>query len=52
MRSGPREELLYVISIQPNPGEGKSDLLATVDVNPKSPTYCQVNTVTAFFSYL
>ncbi|KAK9688414.1 56kDa selenium binding protein (SBP56) [Popillia japonica] len=42
MRSGPREELLYVISIQPNPGEGKSDLLATVDVNPKSPTYCQI----------
>ncbi|KRT83060.1 hypothetical protein AMK59_4065 [Oryctes borbonicus] len=42
MRTGPREELLYVICVQPNPGEGKSDVLATVDVNPNSPTYSQI----------
>lgn len=39
---GPRETILYVCCIQPNPAEGKSDLLATVDVDPESPTYCQV----------
>ncbi|XP_044258107.1 methanethiol oxidase [Tribolium madens] len=42
MKNGPREELLYVVCIQPNQAEGKTDLLATVDVNPSSPTYCQV----------
>ncbi|KAG5861493.1 hypothetical protein JTB14_025972 [Gonioctena quinquepunctata] len=42
MKNGPREELLYVVCIQPNTGNGKSDLLATVDVDPESPTYCQI----------
>ncbi|KAJ8958139.1 hypothetical protein NQ318_006076 [Aromia moschata] len=39
---GPREEILYVVCVQPNEGDGKTDLLATVDVDPKSPTYCQI----------
>ncbi|XP_018332184.1 methanethiol oxidase [Agrilus planipennis] len=39
---GPREELLYVICIQTNPNPTKSDLLATVDVNPSSPTYSKI----------
>ncbi|XP_068917960.1 methanethiol oxidase [Tenebrio molitor] len=42
MKNGPREELLYVVCIQPNQTPEKTDLLATVDVNPLSPTYCQV----------
>lgn len=42
MRDGPREELLYVICVQPFPTKDKTDALATVDVDPKSPTYCQV----------
>lgn len=42
MKNGPKEELLYVVCIQPNQTEAKTDLLATVDVNPQSPTYCQV----------
>lgn len=42
MKNGPRETLLYTVCVQPNEGEGKSDLLATVDVDPESPTYCQV----------
>lgn len=42
MKHGPKEELLYVCCIQPNPSDEKTDLLATVDVNPKSPTYCQI----------
>lgn len=45
MKNGPREEILYVIAVQPNQGKGKSDILATVDVDPKSPTYCQVNII-------
>ncbi|KAL0822669.1 hypothetical protein ABMA28_004692 [Loxostege sticticalis] len=39
-RNGPREQLLYVICVQPD--QTKQDYLATVDVDPKSPTYCQV----------
>lgn len=39
-RSGPREELLYVVCVQPD--KTKEDYLATVDVDPKSPTYSQV----------
>lgn len=33
---------MYVVCIQPNATDNKTDLLATVDVDPKSPTYCQV----------
>lgn len=37
---GPREKLLYVVCVQPD--QTKQDYLATVDVDPKSPTYSQV----------
>lgn len=43
MKNGPREELIYVVCIQPKQTQEKTDLLATVDVDPSSPTYCQVN---------
>ncbi|XP_017778520.1 PREDICTED: selenium-binding protein 1-A-like [Nicrophorus vespilloides] len=39
---GKREKLLYVICVQPNPEGYKSDILSTVDVNPKSKTYQQI----------
>ncbi|XP_027487972.1 methanethiol oxidase-like [Corapipo altera] len=39
---GPREELLYLPCIYRNTGIQKPDYLATVDVDPKSPHYCQV----------
>lgn len=39
---GPREELLYVVCVQPNPSATKTDFLATVDVDPKSPTYSKI----------
>ncbi|XP_023949721.1 methanethiol oxidase [Bicyclus anynana] len=39
-RNGPREELLYVVCVQPD--QTKQDYLATVDVDPNSPTYSQV----------
>ena len=43
MQKGPREKILYVCCIQPNwDKNGKSDFLATVDVDPDSKTYCQV----------
>ncbi|XP_066156957.1 methanethiol oxidase [Euwallacea fornicatus] len=42
MTKGPRETLLYVCCVQPDQSNGKSDLLATVDVDPESPTYCQI----------
>lgn len=40
MLEGPREKLLYVIGIHTDPE--KADVLCTVDVDPDSPTYCQV----------
>lgn len=39
---GPREEIVYVPCIYRNTGRKKPDFLATVDVDPKSPHYCQV----------
>ncbi|XP_057671548.1 methanethiol oxidase-like [Diorhabda carinulata] len=39
MKYGPRENLLYVVCINPHGGE---DLLATVDVDPNSSQYCQI----------
>uniref|UniRef100_A0A8B9DG77 Methanethiol oxidase n=1 Tax=Anser cygnoides TaxID=8845 RepID=A0A8B9DG77_ANSCY len=39
---GPREEILYVPCIYRNTGRNQPDFLATVDVNPESPNYCQV----------
>lgn len=48
--SGPREKLLYIPCIQPNPEKTqKPDYLATVDVDPDSQTYCQVGTCYVFF---
>jgi selenium-binding protein 1 len=38
----PREEFLYVTCIHTNTGVSEPDFLAVVDVNPQSPTYCQV----------
>nr|AYD88369.1 selenium-binding protein [Achaea janata] len=38
--NGPREKLIYVICVQPD--QTKQDYLGTVDVDPESPTYCQV----------
>ncbi|NWI35557.1 SBP1 oxidase, partial [Picathartes gymnocephalus] len=40
--AGPREQLLYVPCIYRNTGIAIPDFLATVDVDPKSPQYCQV----------
>jgi len=46
MRNGPREKLLYIPCIQPLAQEThRSDYLATVDVDPESPTYSKVSTV-------
>ncbi|KAF7279210.1 hypothetical protein GWI33_007528 [Rhynchophorus ferrugineus] len=42
MKNGPREEILYVIAVQPDPNKTTGDVLATVDVNPNSPTYCKI----------
>lgn len=39
---GPKEELIYIVCIQPDKNRQKPDYLATVDVNPASSTYCQV----------
>jgi len=41
--NGKRETILYTICIQPNTlTKNKTDYLATVDVDPNSPTYSQV----------
>ncbi|XP_041987251.1 selenium-binding protein 2 [Aricia agestis] len=37
---GPREQLMYVVCVQPD--LTKQDYLATVDIDPDSPTYSQV----------
>ncbi|MEQ2245812.1 Methanethiol oxidase [Ilyodon furcidens] len=39
---GPREEIVYLPCIYRSTDTQKPDYLATVDVNPKSSTYCQV----------
>lgn len=39
---GPREQLLYLPCIYRNTGIDIPDFLATVDVDPNSPHYCQV----------
>lgn len=42
-KNGPREKILYVPCIQPQGVKAtKPDYLATVDVDPESPTFCQV----------
>lgn len=40
--SGPRETLIYVTAIYSGTGREKPDFLATVDVDPSSPTYSKV----------
>lgn len=42
---GPREEIVYLPCIYRNTDIVKPDYLATVDVDPKSPTYSQVGTI-------
>lgn len=42
MNNGPREKLLYVVSVQPNLTEPHGDYLSTIDVDPTSPTYSQI----------
>lgn len=39
---GPREEIIYLPCIYRNTDIEAPDYLATVDVDPKSPQYCQV----------
>ncbi|XP_070622816.1 methanethiol oxidase-like isoform X1 [Erythrolamprus reginae] len=39
---GPQETLMYVLCILSRTGTQMPDYLATVDVDPESPTYCQV----------
>uniref|UniRef100_A0A8C2YI79 Methanethiol oxidase n=1 Tax=Chinchilla lanigera TaxID=34839 RepID=A0A8C2YI79_CHILA len=39
---GPREQIIYLPCIYRNTGIEAPDYLATVDVDPKSPQYCQV----------
>lgn len=47
--NGKRETILYAICIQPNPQiNSKSDYLATIDVDPDSPTYSKVNNMFIF----
>lgn len=38
----PREEFLYTACLYEGTGVEKPDFLAVVDVDPKSPTYCQI----------
>lgn len=50
--NGKRETILYTICVQPNAStKNKSDYLATVDVNPNSPTYSQVIFRTSFENF-
>ncbi|XP_057324326.1 methanethiol oxidase [Microplitis mediator] len=37
---GPREKIMYVVCISAD--DNKPDVLSTVDVDPASPTYCQI----------
>ncbi|XP_051173557.1 methanethiol oxidase [Leptopilina boulardi] len=40
MMEGPREKLMYTVCIHTNPA--KEDVLCTVDIDPESPTFCQI----------
>ncbi|CRK94772.1 CLUMA_CG008266, isoform A [Clunio marinus] len=42
MKNGPREKILYVVTVQPNANDENGDYLSTVDVDPQSETFCQV----------
>ena len=39
---GPREKLIYVPAIYTNTSVKKPDYLATVDIDPESPTFCKI----------
>ena len=46
MQNGPKEKLIYVTCVHRNtPNKDKPDFLATVDVDPTSPTYSQVSII-------
>ena len=47
IEKGPKEKLLYVVTVQPNLDEPHGDYLSTIDVDPDSPTYCQVAKIIA-----
>lgn len=40
--AGPRERIVYLPCIYRSTAVQKPDYLATVDIDPESPTYCQV----------
>lgn len=40
MLKGPREKIMYTVCIHTDPK--KADVLSTVDIDPESPTYCQI----------
>merc|ERR1712243_508978 len=43
MKTGPKERIVYLPCVVPGPHRlSKGDYLATVDVDPHSPTYCRV----------
>uniref|UniRef100_L7MZS1 Methanethiol oxidase n=2 Tax=Anolis carolinensis TaxID=28377 RepID=L7MZS1_ANOCA len=42
MRGTPREKLMYVVCVLSGTESREPDYLATVDVDPESPSYCQV----------
>lgn len=50
MKNGPREDILYVLCVQPDPA--KHDYLAIIDVDPISPSYCQVVFENIYFDFL
>lgn len=53
MKNGPREEIVYLPCIRVNtPREDLPDYLATIDVNPKSPTCGQVYCYILFILYV
>jgi methanethiol oxidase len=42
MKNGPREKILYVVTVQPNLEDESGDYLSVVDVDPDSDTFCQI----------
>lgn len=42
MKNGPRETLLYVITVNPDLNNEDGDYLSTIDADPNSKTYSQV----------
>lgn len=50
-KNAPREKLLYVVTVQPNLDEPHGDYLSTIDVDPASPTYCQVYVVLLIYRF-